>query len=231
VDKYFDFVQQEAKAIFYEICAVEKDLEMESKSDRRSLANRLNACSQKIRLSNFERRTPFSIEAIQWLKEILKNPRYDFYAHNVFAKLAEDQDAHPEQLRTRITEVHAQIADRAARQQQAREEKIRDLGIYIATESRRDSRTMRGIAWITMAFLPATFVTSFFGMNFFIGVPGYPPFDATSRSVWIYFVVALPITAVVLSIFWWWDRKQQRLVDEDLGKKPGLVARQKTWEK
>jgi Mg2+ and Co2+ transporter CorA len=76
---------------------------------------------------------------------------------------------------------------------------------------------MRGIAWITMAFLPATFVTSFFGMNFFNGVPGYPPFDEASRNVWIFFTIALPITAVVLGFFWWWDRKQH-LADEHRAK-------------
>jgi Mg2+ and Co2+ transporter CorA len=75
---------------------------------------------------------------------------------------------------------------------------------------------MRGIAWVTMAFLPATFVTSFFGMNFFgmnffDGIADKRLFDGTSRNIWVFFVIALPISAVVLVVFWWWDRKTQVL--------------------
>jgi hypothetical protein len=84
--------------------------------------------------------------------------------------------------------------------------------IALGEASLRDSRTMRGIAWLTMAFLPATFVTSFFGMNFFNVVPGTPVFDETSRNVWVFFVVALPISAIVMTGFWFWDRKTQRMV-------------------
>lgn len=61
--------------------------------------------------------------------------------------------------------------------------KIANQSFKIAQETRRDSQTMRGIAGMTMAFLPATFVSSFFGMNFFNGVPGTPAFDAASKNV------------------------------------------------
>lgn len=87
--------------------------------------------------------------------------------------------------------------------------KIADRSLNIAKETSRDSRTMRGIAWVTMAFLPATFVSSFFGMNFFNGQQARPYFDGSAKNVWVFFVVALPISAVVLFIFWRWDKESQ----------------------
>jgi Mg2+ and Co2+ transporter CorA len=92
--------------------------------------------------------------------------------------------------------------------------KIAGESIKIAEESLRDSRTMRGIAWLTMAFLPATFVSSFFGMSFFNGVPGTPEYDEGSRGVWIFFVVAVPISAFVLVGFGYWDRRTQAMARE-----------------
>jgi Mg2+ and Co2+ transporter CorA len=123
----------------------------------------------------------------------------------------------------RLEDENKQRADDLRRQnaRQALEDKrafdaqrLQDLSIRIAEESLRDSRTMRGIAWLTMAFLPATFVSSFFGMNFFNGVPGTPEFDEGSRGVWIFFVVAVPISAFVLVGFGYWDRRTQAMARE-----------------
>lgn len=95
----------------------------------------------------------------------------------------------------------------------AREEQLLAQSIRIAEETQRDSRTMRGIAWVTIAFLPATFVSSFFGMNFFNGIPGDVPFDQASRSVWLFFVVAVPISGIVLLTFYYWDKQEKKKDD------------------
>jgi Mg2+ and Co2+ transporter CorA len=86
---------------------------------------------------------------------------------------------------------------------------------------------MRGIAWMTMAFLPATFVTSFFGMNFFTAVPGAPIFDETSRNVWVFFAIALSISAVILTGFWFWDRKTRVIAHQ---MRQGRVRTMKTQQ-
>ncbi|CAN9406139.1 unnamed protein product [Alternaria alternata] len=91
----------------------------------------------------------------------------------------------------------------------ANEGKLLAQSIRIAEETQRDSRTMRGIAWVTIAFLPATFVSSFFGMNFFNGIAGNIPFDEASRNVWLFFVVAVPVSAIVLFTFYFWDKHEQ----------------------
>jgi Mg2+ and Co2+ transporter CorA len=132
------------------------------------------------------------------------------------AQDAYEKQREQEQKQQRSEELQRQIAREALEDQRAKDAKrLQDLSIEMAEESLRDSRTMRGIAWLTMAFLPATFVSSFFGMNFFTGVPGTPEFAQASRNVWVFFVVAVPISAMVLAGFWYWDRKTQLMVREE----------------
>jgi Mg2+ and Co2+ transporter CorA len=69
-------------------------------------------------------------------------------------------------------------------------------------ETRHDGRTIDArIAVVTVSFLPATCVSSFCGMDFFNGIAGSIPFNEASRNVWVFFVVAVPISAVVLVVF------------------------------
>ena len=91
-----------------------------------------------------------------------------------------------------------------------REGELLEQSIRIAKETKRDSRTMRGIAWVTIAFLPATFVTSFFGMNFFNGIAGRVPFDEASRNVWLFFAIAIPVSGIVLLTFYLWDKQEEK---------------------
>ncbi|KAI4609138.1 hypothetical protein J4E83_008779 [Alternaria metachromatica] len=100
-----------------------------------------------------------------------------------------------------------------------REGELLEQSIRIAKETKRDSRTMRGIAWVTIAFLPATFVTSFFGMNFFNGIAGKVPFDEASRNVWLFFAIAIPVSGIVLLIFYLWDKQAEK---KDDGKLPSV---------
>ena len=100
-----------------------------------------------------------------------------------------------------------------------KEGELLELSIRIAKETKRDSRTMRGIAWVTIAFLPATFVTSFFGMNFFNGIAGKVPFDEASRNVWLFFAIAIPISGIVLLTFYLWDKQEAK---KDDGKLPSV---------
>jgi len=100
-----------------------------------------------------------------------------------------------------------------------KEGELLELSIRIAKETKRDSRTMRGIAWVTIAFLPATFVTSFFGMNFFNGIAGRVPFDNASRNVWLFFAIAIPVSGIVLLTFYLWDKQEEK---KDDGKLPSV---------
>lgn len=66
-----------------------------------------------------------------------------------------------------------------------------ELTIGMAKDSREDSVLMRRIALVTMIFLPATFLATFFSMVFF-DVEGTTL--AVSKWVWLYFVCTVPVT-------------------------------------
>ncbi|KAF2825376.1 hypothetical protein CC86DRAFT_407585 [Ophiobolus disseminans] len=154
-------------------------------------------------------------------KKLLKKEHLHVESLEAQVQFCSSQESETE-LSAKIARMQHYIADIAEEEKQMleerkmrREERLQDLSIAIAEATRRDSHTMWGIAWVTIAFLPATFITPFFGMNFFNGRLGTPAFDGASRSMWIFFAVALPVSVVVLTVFWWWDRK----VEMDEGRK------------
>ncbi|OAP56622.1 hypothetical protein AYL99_08734 [Fonsecaea erecta] len=70
------------------------------------------------------------------------------------------------------------------------------LNYQIATDSRVDTVIMRRISFVTIAFLPATFLATFFSMSFF-----HVTSDdlAASPAIWIYVACVVPLT---LAIAW-----------------------------
>lgn len=69
----------------------------------------------------------------------------------------------------------------------------------IASETGKDSASMKTIAALTMLFLPATFLATMFDMPFF-------KFSndslSVSRQLWVYVVVAV-VTTLTLFVLWW----------------------------
>lgn len=91
-------------------------------------------------------------------------------------------------------------------------------GLRIARGTQRDSVSMKTISWLTMVFLPATFVATFFSMGFF-------QFRQDSKNHvhisvapewWLYLAVTLPLTAGVLGAWNGWLWWKERSVDEDI---------------
>jgi hypothetical protein len=72
---------------------------------------------------------------------------------------------------------------------------------------------MKTIATLTMLYLPATFVCSFFGTNFFAldtNGQGRPNF-VVSRLWWVYVVTTVPLTLFTFGVWWMkWYGKQKR---------------------
>ncbi|SMQ55397.1 unnamed protein product [Zymoseptoria tritici ST99CH_3D7] len=94
------------------------------------------------------------------------------------------------------------------------------LAQQIAQAAKEDSRAMKTISVLGLVFLPGTFVSSLFSMSFF----NFNPSDSLSSSqsadeptwcisdrFWIYWVVTLPITAITIA---WWFYWQRRLVQK-----------------
>lgn len=82
------------------------------------------------------------------------------------------------------------------------------LTVELAEQASRDSASMMTIAALTMFFLPATFVSSLFSMGFFA-------FDndgalRTSKKVWIYPVIVVPLTAFVFVVWSTWIKLRNK---------------------
>ncbi|KAG9193670.1 hypothetical protein G6011_03705 [Alternaria panax] len=83
----------------------------------------------------------------------------------------------------------------------------------VAISTSRDSAVMRIIAAITIFFLPATFTATFFSTTFF-------EFNADldgrvySQWLWLYFLVTIVLTLVVVVGTWLlWTKKEQEVVE------------------
>ena len=89
----------------------------------------------------------------------------------------------------------------------------------IANASKRDSTAMKGLSLMGALFLPGTYLASVFSMTFFNFQSDANP--VVSSDLWIYFIVTIPITAVILLAWMWFDRRRERKYkqdDEDLEK-------------
>lgn len=84
-----------------------------------------------------------------------------------------------------------------------REQAAHTIDIYLASLNNRMNDSMRFMAVITTLFMPLTFITGFFGMNFF--QPMLPAHPWTSE-------VVLGLTIIGLFVFpafmWWWLKKR-----------------------
>lgn len=79
------------------------------------------------------------------------------------------------------------------------------VSLEIATDTKRDSAAMRTIAFVTMIFLPATFISAVFSTSFF----NYSPETgvwAISDKFWVYWAVSAPLTALSFIMWFLWSR-------------------------
>ncbi|KIW18434.1 hypothetical protein PV08_02722 [Exophiala spinifera] len=83
------------------------------------------------------------------------------------------------------------------------------LTIMIAEDTRRDSSSMKTIAVLTLIFLPATALASIFGMSMF-DWKAQEGKDIVSHRFWIYVIVAVLLTLVVLTVWFLWYARTQR---------------------
>ncbi|KAG8416555.1 hypothetical protein J3459_007517 [Metarhizium acridum] len=86
----------------------------------------------------------------------------------------------------------------------------------IAHASKRDSTAMKTISLMGTLFLPGTYLASVFSMTFFNFQESAHP---VSIDLWIYFAVTIPITAAIVAIWVWFDRRREAQYakdDEDL---------------
>lgn len=145
--------------------------------------------------------------------------------HGVESKISYTRDSVQGQVQT----IYALIGQRDSRSHFVLAETSRKL----AELSQRDSTDMRVIAAVTLVFLPATFVSTFFSASFFNFQPAGG--DHVSSWVWLYWAITAGLTAVVLLSWWYLTRQKQRKAeaslkkDEEL-KEQAFQRRVSTWQ-
>jgi hypothetical protein len=92
-----------------------------------------------------------------------------------------------------------------------------NTSVVIGRATRYDSYSMRTIAFLTLAFLPATFISALSSMSFL-------DFDAengwtVSSKIWLYFAIAGPVTLLIVSTWFLWQKllPPNLITDAELG--------------
>ncbi|KAL9040180.1 MAG: hypothetical protein Q9180_002071 [Flavoplaca navasiana] len=90
-----------------------------------------------------------------------------------------------------------------------RESKVQ---VRIADEARKKTASMKAIAVVTMTFLPATFVATFFSMSFFQfnppNVVGNGDFSV-SLAFWMYWAVSIPLSLLTFLVWRMWEERNR----------------------
>jgi magnesium transporter len=90
-------------------------------------------------------------------------------------------------------------------------ESMRDLAAgvletYLSSINNRMNEVMKTLTLITTFFMPISFITGFFGMNFFS--PEAPPAGLTGRAA---FIVVLAAITALPTFMWLWLRRRNRI--------------------
>jgi hypothetical protein len=80
----------------------------------------------------------------------------------------------------------------------------------LAVASKIDSSSMKTLAAVSVVFLPGTFVASFFSMPLF-DLQNHP--NGVSRILWIYWIITIPLTAITISVWYFWIRRKRELIN------------------
>ncbi|KAJ5128616.1 hypothetical protein N7526_006782 [Penicillium atrosanguineum] len=76
--------------------------------------------------------------------------------------------------------------------------------VEISRAARSDSATMKTLAFVTLTFLPPTFICALFSMSFFHYDSGSG--WAVSSQIWIYWVIAVPTTIATALVWNYWTK-------------------------
>lgn len=123
--------------------------------------------------------------------------RLYFYLH-MMKSLKSRAQANKERLLNEITLAFNTVAQYDSR-----------ISVQIGQAAQSDSAAMKTIAFLTLAFLPATFISAIFSMSFFNFTPGQdgaPDKWSISEEFWLYWAVAVPLSAATVTLWLFWHR-------------------------
>ncbi|KAI1365175.1 hypothetical protein F5Y08DRAFT_187796 [Xylaria arbuscula] len=89
----------------------------------------------------------------------------------------------------------------------------------LAHANKRDTDAMKTISLLGAIFLPGTLLSSIFSMTFFNF--NVPENTEVSQELWIYFAVTIPLTLLIVGMWWFLDRRREKAYakeDDDIEK-------------
>ena len=192
--------------------SVERVLELADQEapDFVSISRTLHACNMELvdleRRSRFEQTVVNAIETIVVESRTGARPRPQVALQQAaIASRQFDFESLPRRMENARTTVNSLIQQRT----QALNLELTHASHQIAEATLSDARSMKTIAILTMVLLPATAVASLFSMNLF-DWSAKDGGDIANRWLWIYFVVTIPLTVIILASWWYWNRRTSR---------------------
>ncbi|TAQ84144.1 hypothetical protein B7494_g7535 [Chlorociboria aeruginascens] len=82
----------------------------------------------------------------------------------------------------------------------------------LAHASKRDSAAMKTISLLGAIFFPGAYLASVFSMTFFNFQNGA---SAVSESFWIYWAVTIPLTAIIVGVWYVWEKKREARYEKE----------------
>lgn len=178
--------------------------------DLPNLNHALHTCST--RLVVLERRSKLEKHTIDAIETVCQDSRQGSVPWPALAPLknaVNGRDFEFESLPRRIMNARATINTLINQRSQAMNLEIAESSQRIAEATLSDAASMKTIAVLTMLFLPGTAVASFFSMTMF----NWAASDGSQIAsvwLWVYFVIAVPLTAGVLIAWYIWAKRAER---------------------
>ncbi|TVY39155.1 hypothetical protein LOCC1_G005565 [Lachnellula occidentalis] len=95
----------------------------------------------------------------------------------------------------------------------------------LAHASKRDSAAMKIISLLGAIFFPGAYLASVFSMTFF---NFQDPGPAVDNRFWIYWAITIPVTGIIVGIWYVWEKKRERRYEsEDQDLENGSEAMEK----
>ena len=181
-----------------------------------ALNRSLHGCH--LELVSLQRRSRFEETIVDAIDTTLTSPRPPAtwqrldIQRNAIASRSFDLETLPQ----RIDNCRATISSLMQRQNERLNFELTEASHRIAEATLADSKSMKTIAILTMVLLPGTAVASLFSMNMFNWRAGAGE-QIASRWIWVYFVIAVPLTGLTLAAWWLWTRNKSSRVNNTLG--------------
>lgn len=83
----------------------------------------------------------------------------------------------------------------------------------LAHSSKRDSAAMKTISLLGAVFLPGAYLASVFSTTFFDFQPKGG--RVVADQFWIYWVVTVPLTAIIVGIWYVWEKRREARYDRE----------------